>query len=161
MFGEREKIMVQVAILRRRSLAGMVWLAVVSLGMLVALALGNTIVLLAALIATLLSGLLLMRGQAPALVSSPPASVGAAGVPRAQRGVWTADGTLRQAQVLPVAAVDGYQTVLTIDGYALINAEGRVVYTLKSESNAQTSDQVVVTIFDAEVSVFDDEMAAR
>jgi hypothetical protein len=138
----------------------MAWLLAVSIGMVIALALGNTIVLLAALIAALLSGLLLLRGQVPASASSQPAVTEAAGVPRAQRGVWTADGTLRQAQVLPVAAVAGYQTVLTLDGYALINAEGRIVYALNRESHAQTSEPVVVTIFDAEVSALDDEIDA-
>ena len=153
--------MVQIATLRRRSWAGMVWLLVVSGGLLVALALGSTIVLLAALTAALLSGWLLLRGQAPARASSQPASTDAAGSPRAQRGVWTADGTLRQAQVLSVAAVDGYQTVLTIDGYVLVNAEGRVVYALNRESHAQTSEPVVVTIFDAEAPAFAEEVAAR
>ena len=153
--------MVQIAILRRRSWAGMVWLLVVSGGLLVALALGSTIVLLAALTAALLSGWLLLRGQAPARASSQPASTDAAGPPRAQRHVWTADGTLRQAQVLSVAAVDGYQTVLTIDGYALVNAEGWVVYALNRESHVQTSEPVVVTIFDAEAPAFAEEVAAR
>jgi hypothetical protein len=72
------------------------------------------------------------------------------------------DGTARQALVVPARAVVGYQTVLTIDGYALVNTEGRVVYALNRESQAQTSEPVVVTIFDdAEVFAFDDEVAAR
>jgi hypothetical protein len=142
--------MVQVASLRRRSWAGMAWLVVLA-SILIALALGNTIVLLSALAMAALVGLLL-RGQAPALASSQPVSADAARAPRAQRGVWAADGTARQAQVVSAAAIDGYQTVLTIDGYALVNAEGRVVYALNRESHAQTSDPVVVTILDAEVA---------
>ena len=145
--------MVQIATLWRRSWAGMAWLLVISVGLVVALALGNTIVLLAALTAALLSGWLLLRGQA--LAASPPASTYRIGVPRAQRGVWIADGRLRQAQVLPVAAVDGYQTVLTIDGYMLVNAAGRVVYTLSHESHAETNEPVMVTIFD-EVGTFEE-----
>src|SRR5690242_8717297 len=116
----------------------MAWLLVVSIGLMglvVALALGSTILLLGTLAAALLSGWLLQRRQASALVTSPPTSTETSGVPRVQRAVWAADGTLRQAQVLPVAAVDGYQTVLTIDGYALVNAEGRVLYALSSESH--------------------------
>jgi hypothetical protein len=143
--------MVQVASLRRRSWAGMAWLVVLA-GILIALALGNTIVLLSALAIAALVGLLLRRGQAPALASSQPVSADAARAPRAQRGVWAADGTARQAQVVSAAAIDGYQTVLTIDGYALVNAEGRVVYALNRESHAQTSEPVVVTILDAEVA---------
>jgi hypothetical protein len=97
-----------------------------------------------------LVGLLLLRGQAPALASSRPLSVDAA--PRVQREVWAADGTARQAQVVPAAAINGYQTVLTIDGYALVNAEGRVVYALNRAPHGQMSDPVVVTILDAEVA---------
>lgn len=152
--------MVQITTLRRRSWVGMAWLVVVSVGLLVALAFGNTIVLLAVLLATLLSGWLLLRGQTLAQASPQPVSVEAPRVARAQRGVWMTDGTLRQAQVLPVASVDGYQTVLTIDGYALVNAEGRVVYTLGRETHVETSEPVVVTIFDAEVPAFDEELAA-
>ncbi len=144
--------MIQIATLRRRSWAGMAWLLVVSTGLLVALALGNTIVLLFTLVMAALVGLLL-RGQTLARVFSQPISAAAAEAPRAQRGVWTADGTARQALVVPATAVDGYQTVLTIDGYALVNAEGRVVYALNSESHAQASEPVVVTILDAEVAV--------
>jgi hypothetical protein len=144
--------MVEVASLRRRSSAGIVWLLVVGAGLLVALALGNTIVLLSTLAIAALVGLLLLRGQVPALATSQPVSADAAGPPRAQRGVWAADGTARQAQVVPAAAIDGYQTVLTLDGYALVNAEGRVVYALNREAHAQTSEPVVVTILDAEVA---------
>ena len=144
--------MVQIATLRRRSWAGMAWLLVVSVGLLVALALGNPIVLLSTLAMAALAGLLLLRGQAPARASSQPVSAEAAGAPRAQRSVWAADGTARQAQLVPAAAIDGYQTVLTIDGYALVNAEGRVVFALNRESHAQTSEPLVVTIFDAEVA---------
>jgi len=154
--------MVQITTLRRRSWAGLAWLLVVSAGLLVALALGNTIVLLSTLTAVLLSSWLLLRGQSPELASFAPVSTDAVGTARVQRAVWTADGMQRQAQVLPVAAVDGYQAVLTIDGYALINAEGQVVYTLNRQSQAQTREPVVVTIFDdAEEFAFDDEVAAR
>jgi len=143
--------MIQIATLRRRSWAGMAWLLVVSAGLLVALALGNIIVLLSTLAMAALVGLLL-RGLAPALASSQPISAHTAAAPRAQRGVWMADGTARQALVVPTTAVDGYQAVLTIDGYVLVNAEGRVVYALNRASHAPTSEPVVVTILDAEVA---------
>jgi hypothetical protein len=158
-FWVEEKIVVQIATLRR-SWAGIIWLVVVSTGLLAALALGNTIVLLGALMAALLSGWLLHE-QVPTLVSSSPVSTDAASVPRAQRDVWTADGTLRQAQVLPVTSVDGYQTVLTIDGYMLVNAEGRVVHALSNKAYAQTSEPVVVMIFDDEVAAFNEKVAVR
>jgi hypothetical protein len=155
------KIMVQAATLRRRSWAGMVWLLVVSIGLVIALALGNTLLLVGALAAALLSGWLLLRRQAPAQVSSPPPAIGTGSVPRTLRGVWSADGTLLQAQVLPVEAVEGYQTVLTINGYALVNAEGRIVYPLSRGSHADASEPVVVTIFDEQVDFFEEEVAAR
>jgi len=142
--------MVQVASLRRRSWAGMAWLVVLA-GILIALALGNTIVLLSTFAMAALVGLLLRR-QAPALAPSQPVSARTDVVPRAQRSIWAADGTTRQALVVPADTIDGYQTVLTIDGYALVNAEGRVVYTLNRESHAQMSEPVVVTISDAEVA---------
>jgi len=144
--------MVQIATLRRRSSAGMAWLLVASAGVLVALALGNTIVLLSTLAIAVLVGLLLLRGQAPALAPAQTAAASGAGAPRAQFIVQTADGTARQAQVVPAAAMNGYQTVLTIDGYALVNAEGRVVYALNRESHTQTSEPVVVTILDTEAA---------
>jgi hypothetical protein len=148
----KEKIMVQITTLRRRAWAGMAWLLVVSAGLLVALALGNTIVLLSMLAMAALVGLLLLRRQAPALAPAQPAAASVAEEPRVQRCVLAADGTARQALLAPAAAVDGYQTVLTIDGYALVNAEGRVVYALNRESHAQTSEPVVVTILDTEVA---------
>jgi len=121
---------VQIATLRRRSGADAAWLTLIISAVLIALALGNTIVLVAALIAALLSGWLLLQRQAPTPVTSPPLSAPAAGVARVQRSVVMADGTARQALVVPADAINGYQTVLTINGYALVNAEGRVVYTL-------------------------------
>jgi hypothetical protein len=58
--------------------------------------------------------------------------------------------------------------VLTIDGYALINAEGRVVYALNRELHANTDEPVRVTILDVEaesnepvmVSILDTEAVA-
>ena len=138
--------MMHMLTVRRRSWAGMAWLLAVGAGVLVALALGNTMVLLSTLAIAALVGLLLIQGLAPARVSSQPTRARVAEGPRVQRVVWAADGTARQAQVLPVAGIDGYQTVLTIDGYALVDAEGRVVCALNRASGAQASEPVVVTI---------------
>jgi hypothetical protein len=139
----REKSVVQVASVRRRSWAGLAWLIVIATGALIALALGNTIVLLA----TLLVGLAL-RALAPASPIARSASSGAAGSPRAQRAVQAADGTIRQALLVPAEAVEGYQTVLTIDGYVLVNAEGQVVHALSRAAPAEASEPVVVTVVD-------------
>jgi len=145
--------MVQIATLRRRSWADAAWLIIIVAVVLVALVLGNIIVLLAALTAALLSGWLLLRGQASRLAFSPPNEVRATGVARAQRSVVLADGTARQALVVSADVIDGYQTVLTINGYALVNAEGRVVYALSRQPHAPTSEPVVVTVVDAEIDV--------
>jgi hypothetical protein len=151
--------MVQTPTLRRRSWAGMAWLFVFIAGLLTALVLGNTFVLLSTLTIAALAVVLMLRGPAAAPASSPAAAVDPTTTSRAQRGVLAADGTARQALVLPAAAVDGYQAVLTIDGYALVNAEGRVVYALNRPSHAQVSDQpVVVTILGDDLEA---EVAAR
>jgi len=107
---------VQIATLRRRSGADAAWLTLIISAVLIALALGNTIMLVAALIAAPLSGWLLLHRQAPTPVASPPLSAPAAGVARVQRSVVMGDGTARQALVVPADAVNGYQTVLTING---------------------------------------------
>ena len=142
--------MVQVATLRRRSWADAAWLVVIIVVVLVALAVGNTIALLAALAVALVGGWVLLRGQAPVAVPTPQVAAHTGGLARAQRGVVLADGTVRQALVVPVATVDGFQTVLTINGYALVNAEGRVVYALSRESPVPVDEPVVVTVVDAE-----------
>jgi hypothetical protein len=150
--------MVQVASLRRRSWVGVAWVLVISAGLLIALALGSTIVLLATLALAALVGLLL-RGSEPAPTSSPLRSAAVvAEAPRVQRRVVAADGAARQALVVPVPAAEGYQAVLTIDGYALVNDEGRVVYALNRGLHAPMSEPVVVTILDTD---FDTEVAAR
>jgi hypothetical protein len=120
----------------------MAWLIVMTAGVLIALALGNTIALLATIAVGALGGLLVLRAAAQTLARSPSA----ARMPYAQRPVLAADGTPRQALVVPAESVDGYQTVLTIDGYALIDAEGNVVYMLGSARHTQASEPVTVTI---------------
>jgi len=137
----------------------MVWLLIGSAAMVVALALGNTLVLLAALAAALVSGWLLL-GQAPALASSQPAAAHGAVEPRVQCSVLMTDGKSRQALVVPAETVSGYRAVLTIDGYALANAEGRVVYALSREAPIQMDEPVVVSIFDTAESSLEEQLVA-
>jgi hypothetical protein len=152
--------MIQVATLGR-SWAGVTWLLIAA-GLLGALVFGNTLILFAMFAAAVAAGLMFLRGQAavlPALqTEAAQVEVGgaayAAREPRAQRTVLLADGTARQAQVVPVPAVEGYQVVLTIDGYALVNDDGRIVYALNRVSHAPMSDPVVVTILDTEVTAY-------
>jgi hypothetical protein len=151
--------MVQTVALRRRSWAGLAWMLIGGLAVVAALGLGNIVVLLAALAAALLSSWLVFR-QAPALAALRPDATDGTVEPRVQCDVWLADGTPRQALVVPAAAVNGYQTVLTIDGYALVNTEGRVVYAFSREAQAQTDEPVVVTIFDSAESSFEEQLVA-
>src|SRR5688572_20588911 len=147
-------MMIQVATLGR-SWASVAWLLIAA-GLLGALVFGNTLVLLAIFAAALVAGLVLLRGQATVPASSQTqaaqvaGAVYTAGKPRAQRSVMLVDGAVRQALVVPAAAVDGYQSVLTVDGYALVNADGRIVYALSRVAPVQASQPVVVTIVDAE-----------
>jgi hypothetical protein len=147
-------MMIQVATLSR-SWVGVAWLLIAA-GLLGGLAFGNTLVLFAMLAAAVVVGLVLLGGQAavPASSRSAVAPVAGAasigGAPRAQRSVMLADGAARQALLVPAAAIDGYQAVLTVDGYALVNAEGRIVYALSREAPASASEPVMVTILDAE-----------
>ena len=142
--------MVQVATLRRRSWGAIAWLLIIGTGLLAALTFGNTMLLLVVLLSALLSGGLLLRGQSLPQAAPAPVLADADTAIHVQRAVVTADGTLRQAQVVPATTISGYETVLTIDGYALINAEGRIVYALNRASHAPASEPVVVTILDAE-----------
>jgi hypothetical protein len=142
---------VQVSPLRRRPRAGLAWLIIIA-GVLIALVLGNTIVLAAMPLAGL-ALVLALRAGAPAAAASQPASARAAGAPRAQRGVFTVDGMARQALVVPAQTAEGYQTVLTVDGYALANAEGKLVYALGRQAHIEASEPVMVTILDDEAVV--------
>jgi hypothetical protein len=151
--------MVQMATLRRRSWAGMVWLLIGSAALVVALELGNTLLLVAALVAASVCGWLLL-GQALWSASSQPAAAHGEVEPRVQRSILMADGTPRQALVVPAESANGYQTVLTIDGYALANTEGRVVYALSREAPAKMDEPVVVTIFDSAEATFEEELVA-
>jgi hypothetical protein len=138
---------VQAASVRRRSWGAIVWIIAIAAGVLIALALGNTVMLWVMLLAGL-AGVLAFRGLELASPVTRSASSGAAGSPRAQRAVLAADGAIRQALIVPAEAADGYQTVLTIDGYALIDANGRVVYALSRAARVGASDPVVVTVLD-------------
>jgi len=139
---------VQVSLPQRRSWAATAWLMLSAAGVLIALALGYTLVLLATLVAAAIAGVLLLSVGAPGRAAAQPAPATIGQAPRARLDVWAADGTARQALIVPAQAVDGYQTVLTIDGYALVNAEGRVVYALNREARADSSEPVVVTVLD-------------
>ncbi|HEU5015080.1 MAG TPA: hypothetical protein VFT66_21335 [Roseiflexaceae bacterium] len=122
--------MVQSQSVQRRPWALMSGIGAVILGILVAFVTGHMVVLFGALV---------VAGLATALWAQPYAAqreqldqVRAAALePVRQHTIATADGTLRAAIALDLPADEGYTTVLTRDGYALVNREGQIVYTLK------------------------------
>ena len=117
----------------RRSWASIGWLAAIALGALVATLNIYAGLLLMALAIVGAATFVLPRmsaPQRPAIVEA-PATVAASWPPSAQRSVYTADGEARAALVVQAEAAEGYQTVLTSDGYALVNGAGQVVYRLK------------------------------
>jgi hypothetical protein len=122
--------MVQVRTLRRRSWAGMVWLSVVALAILIAAINGYIGLLLIASATALATIIVLGAGTRPA---KRMISAQIAWEPVAQRSISTAEGATRSALVTGIEQTDGYQMVLTIDGYRLIDANGQVVYTLKQQ----------------------------
>jgi hypothetical protein len=132
----------------------MAWLLASAAGVLIALALGYTLVLWAMLAATVFAATLFLRELTPDSQAAQPALSSTGHVARAQRDVWAPDGTARQALIVPAQSAEGYQTVLTIDGYALVNAEGRVVYALNREGRPVSSEPVIVTVVDEEAAVY-------
>jgi len=59
------------------------------------------------------------------------ASARIAWVPMPQRSISTADGVTQSALVVPIKRADGYEMVLTVDGYMLIDQTGQEVYRLR------------------------------
>jgi len=106
----------------------MVWLSAVALGVLVAAIAGSLMILLVVASIALASIIALGAGVAS---GAPSASARIAWVPVPQRSVSIAEGVTQSAQVVPMKRADGYEMVLTVDGYMLIDQTGQVVYRLK------------------------------
>jgi hypothetical protein len=150
---EKERV-VQISLPRRRAWAGTAWLIASTASVLLALALGYTLLLWAIVAVAAIGGLLLLRSGTHSRAADQQAPSGAGQVPNVQREVWKADGTIQQALIVPAQAAEGYQTVLTIDGYALVNADGRVVYALNRKARAASAEPVVVTVLDEEAIAY-------
>jgi hypothetical protein len=117
----------------RRSWISIGWLAAIALGALVAVLNIYAGLLLMALAVVGAAAFALPRARAPQQQSivEDPATVGMRWPSSVQRTIYTADGEARAAFVVPTQAAEGYQSVLTPDGYMLVNHEGQVVYRLK------------------------------
>src|SRR5688500_13814034 len=129
---QRDILMTYIQTLRR-SWISIGWLAAIALGALVAVLNIYAGLLLMALAVVGAAAFALPRGRAPQQRSivEDPATVGTRWPSSVQRTIYTADGETRAAFVVPAQAAEGYQSVLTPDGYMLVNHEGQVVYTLK------------------------------
>ena len=125
--------MVHVEIPQRRPWIGLGLLAAVALGALLAVVniyAGLSLIALAvaggaAIALPGVRGLLL-----PATAAQPAAEV-VSWPAVEQRAVYAADGIARAAIVVPAASAAGYQTVWTSEGYALVDAAGKIVHALK------------------------------
>src|SRR5688572_540571 len=114
--------------LHRRSWVSIGWLIAIALGVLVAVFNIYAGVLLITLASVGGATLVLPRSSLPQQpsVANMPAAGAAAWPSTVQRTVYTTAGTTRSAFVVPVQAIEGYQTVLIRDGYNLVNDAGQI-----------------------------------
>jgi hypothetical protein len=120
--------MIHVQAQRRWPWAGMLWLSAVVLGVLAAAITGSLVILLVVASVALASIIAMGAGVANRRSS---ASARIAWVPMPQRSISTADGVTQSALVVPIKRADGYEMVLTVDGYMLIDQTGQEVYRLR------------------------------
>ena len=126
--------MIYVQAQRHRSWAGMIWLSAVALGVLIAAVTGSPVILLVAVSIALASTIALASISvlgASVANRTPAASAGIAWAPMPQRSISIAEGVTQSALVVPIKRADGFEMVLTVDGYMLIDQTGQVVYRLK------------------------------
>ena len=118
--------MLRVQTQRRHSWAGIIWLSIVAFSLLIAAINGYTILVLLASAIAVASIIILGTHTTKRKLTNQ-----IAWQPVAQRMILTDDGATQSALVAPIERHDGYEMVLTIEGYKLIDRAGQVVYTLK------------------------------
>jgi hypothetical protein len=125
--------MIHAEISRSRPWAGIAWVAALMIGGLIALINIYAGMLLIAFSTALLVGYAALQWSRtlPASVASYSAPPRAAWQPMEQRTIATAEGVEQTALVIPIEQAAGYEMVLTVDGYKLVDGTGRVVYALK------------------------------
>ena len=120
--------MLRVQTQRRHPRAGIIWLSIVAFSLLIAAINGYTIlVLLASAIAVasiIILGTYTTSRKRVARVTWQPV---------AQRTISSAEGAMQSALVAPIERDDGYEMVLTVEGYKLVDRSGQIVYTLKRQ----------------------------
>ena len=118
--------MLQVQTQRRRSWAGMIWLSVVAFSLLIAAINGYTAIML--IIGAIAVASIIVLGT---YTTNRRLAARVIWQPMAQRTISNVEGATQSALVAPIERSDGYEMVLTVEGYKLIDEAGQVVYTLK------------------------------
>ena len=117
--------------LRGAAWAGPTLIALMTIGAIAGIALHLPTVMLIMLIGALVLALTISvptaRRERTATVAATPRVTTIAPESLAQRTVVIASGEVRQALVIPVEQVEGYQLVLTVDGHVLLNERNEVV----------------------------------
>jgi hypothetical protein len=118
--------MLQVQTQRRRTWAGLLWLSVIAFSLLIA-AINSYMILL------LLAGAIALASIVVLGMHTTNRKLVARVIwqPMVQRTISSAEGTAQPALVAPIERDDGYEIVLTVEGYKLLDEAGQVVYTLK------------------------------
>jgi hypothetical protein len=120
--------MLRVQTQRRRSWAGLIWLSIVAFSLLIAAINGYTILVL--LVTAIAVASVIVLGTS---TTSPKRAAHINWQPVAQRTISSAEGAMQPALVAPIERDDGYEMVLTVEGYKLVDRTGQVVYTLKRQ----------------------------
>ena len=120
--------MLQVQTQRRRSWAGLLWLSIIAFGLLIAAINGYTALLL--ITGAIAVASVIVMGT---YTTNRKLVTRVVWQPMAQRTISDAEGATQSALVAPIERGDGYEMVLTVEGYKLIDQAGQVVYTLKRQ----------------------------
>ena len=123
--------MINAQTLARRSWVGAGWAIATTLAVVVAVF--NAYAGLALLLLAAVGGAALARSSGiPSLEAArqEPGAARRAWTSSPRRTIYAADGAEQVAFVVPAQSADGYQAVLTAEGYMLVNDDGEIVYTL-------------------------------
>lgn len=111
--------------------AGPILLAIIAAGVITGITMQSPAVFFTILFGALVLALLInapaLRRERWATVRVPSTVASFEPEPLVQRAIATPSGEVRQAIVVPVTQAEGYQLVLTVDGYMLLNERGDVV----------------------------------
>jgi hypothetical protein len=113
---------------QRRSWAGLIWLSIVMFSLLIAAINGYTAFLLIA--GAIVVASIIVMGI---YTSNRKLATRIAWQPTAQRTISNAEGATQSALIMPIERDDGYEMVLTVEGYKLVDQAGQVVYTLRRQ----------------------------